>query len=58
MYYDKNKIKDLSKYEPEKADANVMFEYIKLIKLQVQKCLDDNPKEKVKILKLLDEEES
>lgn len=58
MYYDKNKIEDLSKYEPEKIDANAMFESIKLIKLQVQKYLDDNPKEKAKLLKSLDEEES
>ena len=59
MYYDKNKIKNLSrKYVPEKINANVMFESIKVIKLRVQKYLDDNPKEKAKLLKLLDEEES
>lgn len=59
MHYDKNKIKDLiRKHVPEKINANVMFENIKIIKLQVQKYLDDNPKEKAKLLKLLDEEES
>ena len=59
MYYDKNKFKDLMhKHVPEKINANEMFESIKIIKLQVQKYLDDNPKEKVKLLKLLDEDES
>lgn len=59
MYYDKNKIKDLMReYAPEKINANAMLESIKVIKLQVQKYLDDHPKEKAKLLKLLDEEES
>lgn len=56
MCYDKNKIKDLiRKHEPEKLDANAIFESIKTIKLQAQEYLDNNPKEKAKLLKLLDE---
>lgn len=59
MYYDKNKIKDLiHKHAPEKIYPNAIFESVKMIKSQVQKYLDDNPKEKEKLLKLLDEEES
>ena len=56
---DINKIKEsTSKYTPEKLDPNVLFFNVGLAFGRMRQYLDDHPKEKEKILKLLEEGES